>query len=151
MKAKERKDSKRNKSPFLQYSVECMIHIVSINPNLIDSNPERTFGESWRLTDENLLRSSKTVPAPSAFIQTWGMNAEVWWFSYSYGPQHSNRAKNGGVHRWPVENRPEITQICAHRCQSLHSFIIVNMHSCKTQDSFTVRTWRHVGAGLTVL
>ncbi len=44
-----------------------------------------------------------------------------------------------------MENRPEMTQ---NRCQSP---VIVNMHSCKTQDGFTVMTWRHVGAGLTVL
>ncbi len=129
MKAKERKDSERNKSPFLPYSVECMIRIVSINPNLIDSNPERTFGETWRLTDENLLRSSKTVPAPSAFTQTWGRILTVLQC----------------VHRWPVENRPERTQ---NRCQNL---VIVNMHSWKTQNGFTVMTWRHVGAGLTVI
>lgn len=46
-----------------------------------------------------------------------------------------------------------LKSVLTHHSQIRHSFAIVNMYVCKTQDGSSMRThtWRHVGAGLTAL
>lgn len=138
MKAKEKE--RQQKEQISLSVVQCWMY-DSYCFNQSQFNRQQPRENLWGVMKADRWKLTAIIKdcASTQSLQTWGINAKIWWFSYSYGPQHGNRAKNGGTYRWNYSKS--------------NRFVIVNMYPCKTQDGSSIRThtWGHVGAGLTAL